>query len=137
LIVTGQDGIDEISIAAPTSVVEVNGPEITSYTLHPADVGIELAAAGSSEAQLTGGSPEENAAVTRAILAGDRPGREYGVAVDLAVINAGAAIYVAGHVSTIAEGVQSARAAIADGSAEDALARYVRASNAHAPEALR
>jgi anthranilate phosphoribosyltransferase len=136
LVVAGHDGMDEISVTAPTSIVEVNGQEITSYTLQPPDVGIELATGDSAEAPLRGGSPEENAAVTRAILAGDRT-NGHDVAVDLAVINAGAAIYVAGRADTIADGVQAAREAIADGAAAEALARYVSVSNALAPEAVR
>jgi anthranilate phosphoribosyltransferase len=136
LVVSGHDGIDEISATAPTSVVEVNGQEITSYTLEPGDAGIAHAAGDSAEAQLRGGSPEENASVTRAILAAQNE-PEHALAADLAVINAGAAIYVAGHSETIAQGVEAAREAIADGSAADALARYVSVSNAVAPEVVR
>ena len=70
LVVAGEDGLDEVSISAATRVVEVNGAELSHYTLTPGDVGIELAA----EPDYDGGTPEENAAVTRAILAGE-PGR--------------------------------------------------------------
>ena len=131
LIVAGEDGLDEVSIGAPTKVVEVNGDEITRYTLTPEDVGIELASAASFERDCAGGTPEHNAAVTRAILEGDR-GIEQ-PAVDLAVINAGAAIYAAGGEESIAAGVQAARSALGDGSAASALERYVQASISHAP----
>jgi len=124
LVVAGEDGLDEVSISAATRVVEVNGEELRRYTLVPEDVGIELAAGGGYE----GGTPEENAAVTRAILAG-----ESGVRADLALINAGAAIYAAGGAETLAEGVQAARAALQDGSAEGALERYLTASRRYAP----
>ncbi len=119
LIVASEDGMDEISVQATTKVVEVNGEEIRHHTLTPGDVGIELAA----EPDYHGGTPEENAAVTRAILAG-----EPGVRADLALINAGAAIYAAGRADTIAAGVEMARVALADGSAAGALQRYVEES---------
>ena len=124
LVVAGEDGLDEVSISAATRVVEVNGVELSHYTLTPDDVGLELAAEGGYD----GGTPEENAAVTRAILAG-----EPGVRADLALINAGAAIYAAGVAQTLADGVQAARAAIEDGSAERALERYLQASRQYAP----
>ena len=124
LIVAGEDGLDEVSISAATRVVEVNGAELSHYTLTPGDVGLELAAEGGYD----GGTPEENATVTRAILAGER-----GVRTDLALINAGAAIYAAGVVQTLVEGVQAARAAIEDGRAESALERYLEASQRYAP----
>jgi anthranilate phosphoribosyltransferase len=129
LVVAGEDGLDEVSIGAATRVVEVNGGELRRYTLTPGDVGIELAAEGSYE----GGTPAENAAVTRAILAG-----ESGVRADLALINAGAAIYAAGVAESIAAGVQAARVALEDGSAQSALERYLQASRKYAPaEAVR
>ncbi len=129
LVVCSEDGLDEISIEAATKVVEVNGEEISRYTLVPSEVGV-APLADESRAGLAGGTPQENAAVTRAILGG-----ESGADSDLAAINGGAAIYAAGRADTIAEGVQAARAALADGSAADALERYVTASERHAPPA--
>jgi anthranilate phosphoribosyltransferase len=131
LVVAGEDGFDEVSASAPTRVVEVNGEEITSYLLHPAEVGVEAAPGGAGDGP-SGGTPQENAAVTRAILEAPagisrRPAGEA-----LAVINAGAAIYAAGRVGTIAEGVEAARAALASGDAARALESYVRASNRRA-----
>jgi anthranilate phosphoribosyltransferase len=133
LVVAGEDGLDEISIAAATRVVEVNGEEITRYTLAPGDVGIELADEAVSEQEYAGGTPLENAALTHAILDGGRTSAQRRASVDLATINAGAAIYVAGRSDTIAEGVEAARTALAEGRAADALARYLQASQAHAP----
>jgi anthranilate phosphoribosyltransferase len=126
LVVSGEDGLDEVSIGAGTRVVEVNGGELSRYTLTPGDVGLELAGEDGYE----GGTPEENAAVTRAILAG-----EPGPRADLALINAGAAIYAAGVAETLAEGVAAARAAIEDGSGQSALERYLEASRKYAPVA--
>ena len=87
LVVSSEDGLDEMSTSAPTHVVEVNGDAVERYVVAPQDVGLEV----SPRDAVTGGSPEVNAATTRAILAG-----EPGAARDLALLNAGAAIYAAG-----------------------------------------
>jgi anthranilate phosphoribosyltransferase len=129
LVVAGDDGLDEISASADTKVVEVNGKQISRYVLVPREVGIEAASGSASAQGPGGGTPQENAAVTRAILEGGRePAGE-----SLAVINAGAAIYAAGGADSIAEGVEAARAALAEGRAAQALERYVEASHRHAP----
>jgi anthranilate phosphoribosyltransferase len=125
LVVAGEDGLDEVSASAPTRVVEVNGGELESYLLRPEDVGV------AADGELRpGGSPQENATLTRAILEGaaERTQEEA-----LAAINAGAAIYAAGAVESIADGVQAARSAIADGRALAALEGYLAASSRHAP----
>jgi anthranilate phosphoribosyltransferase len=127
LVVAGADGLDEVSTSAATAVVEVNGDELTRYTLTPQEVGIALAE--HSDPLLGGGSPLENAQATQAVFAG-----EHGPRADLVLINAGAAIYAAGAADTIAEGVEAAREAIGSGSAAAALERYVEASHRHAPE---
>jgi anthranilate phosphoribosyltransferase len=128
LLVASDDGLDEISASAPTRVVEVNGEELSRYVLEPQQVGIDPAAAASRAEGMGGGTPQENAAVTRAILQGARSGAERPAGEDLAVINAGAAIYAAGRAETIAEGVDAARTALSEGRAADALERYVRAT---------
>lgn len=127
LVVAGEDGLDEVSSSAHTHVVEVNAGEITRYTLAPAEVGIEQA--DPEDPLLAGGTPEQNAAVTKAVLAG-----EPGAHADLVLINAGAAIYAAGGVDSIAAGVDAARAAIAEGAAAATLESYVAASHRHASE---
>ncbi len=126
LVVSGEDGVDEVSISAPTTVVELDGEEIRRYTLTPRELGLAPAAADSPE--LAGGDPEQNAAVTRAIFEGAG-----GPHTDLALVNAGAAIYAAGTVASIAEGVEAARAALADGGAARALEDYIDASRRYAP----
>jgi anthranilate phosphoribosyltransferase len=155
LVVHGEDGLDEISTSAPTTVVELDGSDIRRYTVTPAEIGIppttipptritptpiELArvppdhvspASGrgaGGHPELAGGTPEDNAAVTRAILDG-----EAGLRTDLALANAGAAIYAAGAVTSIVEGVEAARAALADGSAAHTLRSYVQATLRYAP----
>jgi anthranilate phosphoribosyltransferase len=127
LIVSGEDGLDEVSTSAATRVVEVDGEQISSYTLTPQDVGV--APADPDDPALDGGSPADNAEIARAAFAG-----EQGVRADLVAINAGAAIYAAGAVQTIAAGVEAAREALASGAAAEALERYIQASRRHAPE---
>jgi anthranilate phosphoribosyltransferase len=127
LVVSGEEGLDEVSTSAATHVVEVNGEEIRRYTLSPQDLGIDLA--DPADPLLSGGSPLQNAEVTRAVFAGER-----GARADLVLINAGAAIYAAAGADSIAGGLEAAREAIASGSAAAALDRYVQASRRHAPE---
>jgi anthranilate phosphoribosyltransferase len=113
LVVSSHDALDEMSISAPTTVVEVDGADLNTYTVRPEDCGL----ASSPDPQATlGGSPEENAATTRAIFAGESGPRR-----DLAVLNAGAAIYAAGRADDLSAGVEAAQAAIDDGSAMRAL----------------
>jgi anthranilate phosphoribosyltransferase len=131
LIVSSEDGLDEISAAAPTHVVEVNGEEVRSYTLLPQDAGIAPGPSAAAREASAGGTPAANAAVTRAILAGEAP-----LSAELALINAGAAIYAAGRAQTIAQGVELARGALADGSAEAALERYLAVSRGESPAAV-
>ncbi len=127
LVVASEDGLDEVSNSAATQVVEVNGEELRRYTLTPQEIGIALA--DPSDPLLCGGTPGENAQVTRAVFAG-----ESGARADLVLANAGAAIYTAGAADSVAEGVEAARAAIGSGAAAAALERYVRASREYAPE---
>jgi anthranilate phosphoribosyltransferase len=133
LVVAGEDGLDEVSAFAPTKVVEVNGDEIRRYELVPQDVGIETEGVAAARGP-DGGTPQQNAAVTRAILQRERAGGAAAPGEALALINAGAAIYAAGGADSIAAGVEAARAALADGRAASALERYVQASVRHAPQ---
>ncbi|MGO9321865.1 MAG: anthranilate phosphoribosyltransferase [Solirubrobacteraceae bacterium] len=134
LVVAAEDGLDEVSASAATKVFEVNGEEITQYVLTPQQAGVQDASddAGSARGP-DGGTPAENAQVTRAILQGEAHAGERPAGEALALINAGAAIYAAGRADSIAEGVDAARAALADGGAARALERYVEASRRHAP----
>ncbi len=117
LVVSSHDALDEMSISAPTTVVEVDGPDLKTYTVRPEDCGLST----SDDEQATiGGSPEENAAATRAIFAGETGPRR-----DLAVLNAGAAIYAAGRADDLAAGVEAAQAAIDDGAATRTLEDFV------------
>jgi len=127
LVVSSRDGLDEMSTSASTQVVEVSGEgHVERYDVAAADVG--LATAGPDAIQ--GGTPERNAAITRAIFAG-RAGPER----DLALLNAGAAIYAGGEADTLADGVRAATKAVDGGAAADTLDRYVARTRELAPVA--
>src|SRR3954447_4812953 len=124
LLVSSEDGLDEMSTSAPTHVVEVNGDDIRRYVVAPADVGIEVA----PFCEVRGVTPAPNAETTRAILAGEDGARR-----SIAVLNGGAAIYAGGLADSVAEGVDTARAAIDTGAAQKTLDAYVTLSRELAP----
>ena len=124
LVVSSADGLDEMSTAGTTTVVEVDGTEIHSYELAPEDVGLPR----STFEAVAGGTPQHNAEVTRRIFAG-----EDGPARDLAALNAGAAIYVAGRVDSVERGVRMAEQALDSGAAAEALDTLVALTQQLAP----
>jgi len=113
--------MDEISISAPTRVAELKQGEVRSYSISPADFGMETA----SLEDLKVDSVDESLAVIRSILAGDS-----GPARDIVCLNAGAAIYVSGCAGSHQDGVEAARSAIASGKAAEVLQNLVARSNA-------
>jgi anthranilate phosphoribosyltransferase len=119
LVVSSEDGLDEMSTSAPTRVVEVNGDEIRSYVVTPQDVGLPTSPADA----VSGGTPDVNAATTRAILAGEDGPRR-----DLALLNAGAAVYAGGVTDTLREGVEAAREAVDSGAALRTTEAYLELS---------
>jgi anthranilate phosphoribosyltransferase len=124
LLVSSHDGLDELSISAATHVVEVRGQELTQYTVTPEELSLDRA----SDDAIPGGTPEENADIARRIFSG-----EAGAPRDLAVLNAGAAVYVAGGADTLASGVKAAQEAIDSGRATSALERFVARTQELAP----
>lgn len=126
LVVAGADGLDEVSISAPTHVVEVNGDELRRYEITPQDVGLPVSELGA----IASGDPAQNAATTQAVFGG-----EPGPNADLVLINAGAAIYAAGAAGGLREAVEVARESIASGAAARTLDDYVRLSGELAPKA--
>ncbi|MBX5469759.1 MAG: anthranilate phosphoribosyltransferase [Thermoleophilaceae bacterium] len=116
LVVSSEDGLDEISVSGRTRVIEVREGRLADYTVSPEELGVEPAPPGA----LRAGAPEENAEVTRAVLCGRR-----GPERSLTVLNAAAAIYVGGRADSIAEGVRAAEDAIDSGAAHDVLERFV------------
>ncbi len=121
MVVTAEDGVDEISVAARTRVIEVRDSGTEEHFVEPGDFGLPTA----ELEEVAGGTPEENAAAVRAVLAGEAGPRR-----DLAMLNAGAAIYVGGRAETLAEGVAQAGAAIDSGAARELLDRLVAATAA-------
>lgn len=120
MVVFGQDILDEISMSAPTSVCEVRDGNYRSYVLEPEQFGFEKC----SKTDLTGGTPEENAEITRAILNGEKGPKRNAV-----VLNAGAGLYVAGKTGTMEEGVRLAEQMIDSGAAKARLNEFVKLSN--------
>ncbi|WP_148415257.1 anthranilate phosphoribosyltransferase [Haloferax sp. KTX1] len=112
LVVHGS-GMDEIALHDATAVAEIDGDEITEYTLTPADLGLERAPIE----DVAGGTPQENAADLEGILTGDVTGPKR----DLILANAGAAVYVADLADSLEEGVEVARDAIESGAAKAKL----------------
>ena len=120
MVVYGQDKLDEISMSAPTTVCEFKDGTYLSYVIKPEDFGL----ARCNKRDLIGGSPAENAAITRAILAGEQGPRR-----DAVLMNAGAALYIAGKAATIAEGIRLAAAQIDCGAAARTLEELIAVSN--------
>jgi anthranilate phosphoribosyltransferase len=108
LVVHGSDGLDEITTTGPTRVAEVRGGRVEVYTVTPADLGVETARLR----DLAGGDPQTNAHQLRQVLGGAP-----GPLAEITAVNAGAALYVAGEVQSLPQGVERARALLADGAA--------------------
>ncbi len=116
MVVAAEDGVDELSITARTRVVEVDGGATSEWFVEPGEFGL-------AEAELdevAGGSAAENAAASRAVLAGERGPRR-----DLVVLNAGAAIYIGGLAADLVDGVARAAAAIDSGAARQMLEELI------------
>lgn len=121
MVVYGQDKLDEISMSAPTTVCEIKNGKFHSYTVRPEQFGFQCC----DKEELKGGTPQENAAITRAVLSG----KEQGAKRNAVLLNAGAALYVAGKADTLEEGVQLAKATVDSGKAMQKLEEFVRYSN--------
>lgn len=121
MVVYGQDKLDEISSCAPTTVCEVKDGIYSSYVIKPEDFGFERA----DKSELVGGTPEENACITKAILSG----KETGAKRTAVLMNSGAALYVAGKAENISEGVKLAAQMIDSGKAMEKLKEFICFSN--------
>ena len=120
-VVHGADGIDELSTTGYTKVSECRGGSVNTFYLHPADVGLPKAAPGS----LTGGDAHENARIIERVLAGER-----GAARDVVLLNAGAALFIAGVAASVEDGILHASRAIDRGDAKRTLEQLVSISTA-------
>jgi anthranilate phosphoribosyltransferase len=119
MVVSADDGLDELSIAARTRVIEVVEGGTSEWFVEPGEFG--LGEAGLEE--VAGGTPEENAAAARAVLEGESGPRR-----DLVLLNAGAAIYVGGQAESLGDGVAKAAEAIDSGAARGVLDRLIAAT---------
>jgi anthranilate phosphoribosyltransferase len=124
LVVSSADGLDELSTSGATHVVEVDDGDVRTYEVVPEDVGLPR----STYEDVAGGPPDANALTARRIFAGDK-----GPARDLAVLNAGAAIYAAGRADGLESGVRAAEEAVDSGAAGEALDRLVALTGKLAP----
>ena len=121
MVVYGQDSLDEISMCAPTSVCEIKDGKFTSYEITPEQFGYEKCEKGA----LTGGTPAENAEITKAILKGEERGPKR----QAVCLNAGAALYIAGKAASMEEGVKLAESLIDNGVALKKLEEFVEETN--------
>lgn len=121
MVVYGQDKLDEISLSAPTTVCEFKDGWFKSYTIQPEDFGF----ARCTKEDLVGGTPQENAAITLAVL----QGKERGPKRNTVLMNAGASLYIGGKAESFKGGVELAAQLIDSGSALSTLNKFIAVSN--------
>ena len=126
MVVYGTDKLDEISLSAPTKVCEIKDGWFKSYTIKPEDFGFERC----TKDDLRGGTPEENAQITRDILAGKQGHKRNAV-----LLNAGAALYIGGRAESLGDGVKLAAELIDSGKALETLDKVIEVSNRPGDEA--
>jgi anthranilate phosphoribosyltransferase len=124
LLVSSEDGLDELSISSPTTVVEVIDGQLRRYSVTPEEVSLARA----PDDAVPGGDPAANAEIARRVFSG-----ELGVARDISVLNAGAAIYAGGQAPSLESGVRLAEQALDSGAASRALERFCAATHELAP----
>ena len=143
MVVYGQDKLDEISMSAPTTVCEIRDGWIRNYVITPEDFGFERC----TKADLLGGTPEENAAITVSILKGERGHRRNAVLMNAGaslyiggkaetnavLMNAGASLYIGGKAETMADGVKLAAELIDSGKALETLKKLIEVSSRPEP----
>lgn len=120
MVVYGTDKLDEISLSSPTKVCEIKDGWFKSHTITPEQFGLERC----TKDELKGGSPEENAAITRAILAGEKGAHRNAV-----LMNSGAALYIAGKAESFKAGIDLAAELIDSGKASAVLDKFIEVSN--------
>ena len=120
MVVFGQDVLDEISLSAPTKVCEIKDGWFRSTVITPEDFGFERC----TRADLRGGTPEENAAITLAILNGEKGHKRNAV-----LLNAGASLYIGGKAADMKEGIALAADLIDSGKAMETLKKFIEVSN--------
>ena len=121
LVVNGSDGLDEITISGPTNVAELKDGQVNEYTVTPEQFGLQSAPLDAIRVA--------DAAQAKAMLL-DVLDNQAGAARDIVLLNAGAAIYVAGLSDTLANGVKKAAGTLSSGAAKDKLQQLIETSNA-------
>lgn len=121
MVVYGQDKLDEISLSSPTTVCEIKDGWYRTTVIRPEDFGLITC----KKEDLVGGTPAENAAITRAILSGEEKGPKR----DATLMNAGAALYIGGKTESMADGVKLAAELIDSGKATATLEKMIEVSN--------
>ena len=116
MVVHGEDGLDEITIAGKTRIGELKNGEVSEYTIRPEDFGMKVSAIETIQVE----NSEQSRAVLQSVL-----DNQPGPALDIVLLNAGAAIYVSGVAGTLQEGVEMARAAVESGAAKEKLRQLV------------
>ena len=119
MVIYGQDCLDEFSMSAPTRVCEFKDGWFNRYVVKPEDYGFTRC----EKSDIVGGTPQENAQVTREILSGAK-----GPKTDIVLLNAGAAIYLGGKAASIADGIEKARALVASGAALKKVDEFAKLS---------
>ena len=120
MVVYGQDKLDEISMSAPTTISEIKDGWYRSSVIAPEDFGFERC----SKEELKGGTPQENAEITRRILGGEKGHKRNAV-----LLNAGASLYIGGKAESFKEGVELAAKIIDSGKAMETLEKFIEVSN--------
>ena len=116
MVVHGEDGLDEITITGKTRIGELKNGEVSEYTIRPEDFGMKVSAIETIQVE----NSEQSRAVLQSVL-----DNQPGPALDIVLLNAGAAIYVSGVAGTLQEGVERARAAVESGDAKEKLRQLV------------
>ncbi len=120
MVVYGQDKLDEISLSAPTTVAEIRDGWFKTYTIKPEDFGLSRC----NKEELVGGTPDENAEITRNILKGEKGPKR-----DAVLMNAGAALYIGGKADSMKDGIELAAKIIDSGEALRTLDKIIEVSN--------
>ena len=120
MVVYGQDKLDEISMSAPTKICEIKDGWFKSFVIKPEDFGFERC----TKDELKGGTPEENAKITRAILGGEKGPKRNAV-----LLNAGASLYIGGKADSFKDGVKLAAEIIDSGKVLETLEKFIEVSN--------
>ncbi len=120
MVVYGQDKLDEISMSAPTTICEIKDGWVRRYVIKPEDFGLTRC----TKDDLHGGTPEENAKITRSILSGEKGSKR-----DAVLMNAGASLYIGGKAKSVKDGIVLAGELLDSGAVTKTLEKVIEVSN--------